>query len=454
MIKKSNLSFKKEKHSQILPSGPKVPKAKGNWRGGLNVTYRTGPGFKDPNLRLRLEVHNKLETRRIHDVIGTITGREEPDRYVIMGNHRDAWAFGAADPGSGTAILMEMSRGLGKLLREGWRPRRSIMLCSWDAEEAFVFGSTEWVEDNAKVLSSRAVAYLNMDVAVGGNFTLNTDATPLLCDLLLSTAKEVTDPTATGESKSLYEVMLERDTKKHKNKIPTCDNLAVGSDYVAFYHLLGVNSADWAYIFADSVHGIRRSYPVYHSVHDSFYWMKSFVDPHFKIHRAVAQYASLVLLKLSDTPLLPMNTIAYVKRLNKEIDQLKKDSRLQGHDVDLHWLSEAMNKFENASKRFEEAKRASQGESKFAKLRVLNDQVIQLEKAFIQKGNHKRGSHDVIYGSGFDNVYRGIYFPRIQRAIRDAHTRKDWEKVKKEVSVLTFCLNSAAKILTPIVWKD
>ena len=127
-------------------------------------------------------------------MIGQIRGKEEPDRYVLMGNHRDAWVFGGADAVSGTSVLMEVSRGLGELLKAGWRPRRTIMLCSWDAEEIFVVGSAEWVEENAQILQDRAVAYLNMDVAVNGNFSINVDANPLLQDVAVSLTKEVCDP--------------------------------------------------------------------------------------------------------------------------------------------------------------------------------------------------------------------------------------------------------------------
>ena len=123
--------------------GLKAPKS---WQGGLQLTYYIGPGFKDKSLTLRVDVNSSLEFKTIYNVIGQIRGAEEPDRYVLLGNHRDAWVFGAADPVSGTAVLMELSRGLGELIKKGWRPRRTIMLCSWDAEEIGAVGSTEWVE--------------------------------------------------------------------------------------------------------------------------------------------------------------------------------------------------------------------------------------------------------------------------------------------------------------------
>ena len=134
---------------QLYSTGPEAPKS---WQGGLQLTYHVGPGFKDEDLSLRLDIRNNMENKTITNVIGQIRGAVEPDRYVLIGNHRDAWVFGAADAVSGTAAMMELSRGLGELLKTGWRPRRTIMLCSWDAEEVFVVGSAEWVEENARTL--------------------------------------------------------------------------------------------------------------------------------------------------------------------------------------------------------------------------------------------------------------------------------------------------------------
>ena len=113
------------------------------WRGDLKVTYKYGPGFTNPNTTVRLRVNNKLVVKSIYNVIGTINGQEEPDRYVLVGNHRDAIVFGAADASSGSATLMEIARVLGKLKGDGWRPRRTVKLCSWGAEEFGLVGSYE-----------------------------------------------------------------------------------------------------------------------------------------------------------------------------------------------------------------------------------------------------------------------------------------------------------------------
>ena len=425
-------------------AGRKAPK---NWQGGLRLTYHLGPGFKDGNLSLRMEVNNVLETKTIYNVIGQIRGAEEPDRYVLMGNHRDAWVFGAADPISGTSVLMELSRGLGELLKTGWRPRRTIMLCSWDAEEVFVVGSAEWVEENARILQDRAVGYLNMDMAITGNFTFNVDANPLLQEVAVSLTKEVCDPTVSHSCKSMYDVMLERDVTKHVNGSPVTDNLSFGSDYAAFYHFIGVSCADWSYIFG-GMHGIRRSYPVYHSIHDSYYWMKTFVDPEFKIHLAVAKFAAIFLLKLSESELLPFNTTTYGELLRSKAHSLKSNAHLKSNNISTAAFSRAVENFARISREFQRDKfKGGRRE-----LRMLNDQMMQLEKAFIQTtemNNHKQ-LRNVIYGPNLSNLYGGVYFPRVRYALIKAEETGDWKLVEKEISLLTYAINSAAKVLKPI----
>ncbi|XP_001633754.2 N-acetylated-alpha-linked acidic dipeptidase 2 isoform X1 [Nematostella vectensis] len=431
---------------QILKrmKGPKAPK---DWQGKLPVTYRLGPGFRDASSKVQMTVTAKSVTKSIYNVIGTIAGREEPDRYVILGNHRDAWVFGASDPSSGTAILMELSRGLGNLLKKGWRPRRTIILCSWDAEEQFVSGSTEWVEEHAQVLGSRAVTYLNIDVGVGGNFTLNMDGSALIEKLLVETAKEVQDPTEGKRKASLYDVILERDARKVRGGVPFCENLAFGSDYVSFYHFLGIPGGDWAYIFGGR-YGIRRSYPLYHSIHDNFDYIKKFVDPQFKIHLAVAKYTARVLLKVADAEILPFNVTNFAWTLEREMQALKALPALKSSYVSLKYLRKAVNAFYQTALKFDALKSAGAINGELAK-RAINDQMMGIERAFIDSitPNQKLPFRNVLYGADSSNIYDGMYFPRVKEAVKRALKNGDWDKVRKEVSVLTFSVRSAREMI-------
>ncbi|ERE79986.1 glutamate carboxypeptidase 2-like isoform 2 [Cricetulus griseus] len=145
--------------------GPAPPDS---WKGGLNVPYNVGPGFAGnfSKQRVKLHIHSYSKVTRIYNVIGTLKGAIEPDRYVILGGHRDAWVFGGIDPQSGAAVVHEIVRSFGKLKTEGWRPRRTILFASWDAEEFGLLGSTEWAEEHSRLLHERGVAYINADSSI------------------------------------------------------------------------------------------------------------------------------------------------------------------------------------------------------------------------------------------------------------------------------------------------
>ncbi|KAH9320054.1 hypothetical protein KI387_021823, partial [Taxus chinensis] len=239
------------------------PLAPPHWHGALDLpAYRLGRG---PAL-LNFNYQSNHTIAPIRNVFGLIKGSEEPDRYVLLGNHRDAWTFGAGDPNGGTATLLELAERLGKLLKEGWKPKRSILLCNWDAEEYALIGSTEWVEENYDLLFSSAVAYLNVDVAVKGP-GFAAKATPQLDDLIQETAKEVEDTDNPG--KTIYESLV-------SNSSVNFERLGGGgSDYAAFVQHSGIPSTDFTF---------GEGFPVYHSLYDNYMWMAEFGDPLFHRH--------------------------------------------------------------------------------------------------------------------------------------------------------------------------
>jgi len=170
-------------------AGPVAPR---EWQGGLPLTYHLGPG--PTKVRLRVELRH--EVKAIWNVVAKIPGAERPDEIIVLGNHRDAWTYGGVDPNSGTVAMLEVARGLGALLADGWRPRRSIWLCSWDAEEQGLIGSTEWAEKHADTLQQKAVAYLNLDSAVSGD-RFEASAVPSLKEFLREVATATPDPSFT-----------------------------------------------------------------------------------------------------------------------------------------------------------------------------------------------------------------------------------------------------------------
>ncbi|KEH27222.1 peptidase M28 family protein [Medicago truncatula] len=276
------------------------PVAEDDWQGSKDApTYRVGPG---PGI-LNLSYTGQQVIATIQNVIGVIEGAEEPDRFVILGNHRDAWTFGAVDPNSGTAALLEVAQRLGKLQKKGWKPRRTIILCNWDAEEYGIIGSTEWVEENREILASRTVAYLNVDSAVGGP-GFRASATPQLEELIIKATQKVKDPD--NSSQSIY------DSWTDSNSSPQFGRLGGRvSDYAPFLQHVGIPAADIAF---------GKGYPVYHSQYDDFVWMTKFGDPVFQRHVAAASVWGLVALWLADEEFLPFNYSSYAKELQVTLD--------------------------------------------------------------------------------------------------------------------------------------
>ncbi|XP_019351949.1 N-acetylated-alpha-linked acidic dipeptidase 2 isoform X2 [Alligator mississippiensis] len=201
--------------------GPAPPDS--TWKGSLNVSYNIGPGFigSYSTRKVRMHIHSNNKVTRIYNVIGTIKGAMESDRYVILGGHRDSWVFGGIDPQSGAAVVHEIVRSFGKLKKEGWRPRRTVIFASWDAEEFGLLGSTEWAEENAKILQARGVAYINADSSVEGNYTLRIDCTPLMYGLVYNLTKEIPSPDEGFEGKSLYESWYEKNPSTEYRDLPS-----------------------------------------------------------------------------------------------------------------------------------------------------------------------------------------------------------------------------------------
>ncbi|EOY09651.1 Transferrin receptor protein, putative isoform 2, partial [Theobroma cacao] len=278
--------------AQVILESLGGPEAPQKWRdSSRSKLSRVGPGQVMVNFIYQGE--KKLAT--IHNVFAVIRGSVEPDRYVLLGNHRDAWTYGAVDPNSGTAALLDIARRYALLMRKGWNPRRTIIFCSWDAEE---FGMVEWVEQNLVNLGAKAVAYLNVDCAVQGPGFF-AGATPQLDDLIFEVTKKVKDPDS--DVATIY------DKWTTMNRISNIDRLSgVDSDFAPFLHHAGVSSVDIYY---------GRDFPVYHTAFDSFNWMINFADPFFWRHVAVAGVWGLLGLHLADDPVLPLNYLSYAKQL-------------------------------------------------------------------------------------------------------------------------------------------
>lgn len=377
----------------------------------------------------------------VYNVIGTIRGREEPDRVVFIGNHRDAWLFGAVDPSSGTSTLMEMSRVLGNLLKAGWRPRRTIKFCSWAAEEFGLIGSVEYVQQNSKLLTDRAVAYLNTDVAVGGNFVLVTQTCPILTDFIFSWAKKIRDPNAHGDKTSMYDIMVERFPSNKNPSEPKALNFDYMSDYYPFYKGVGVSSADFSYFFGHEKK--MRLYPVYHTQEDTFYWVKKFVDPEFKFHEAMAKFQGGMLLDLADSPILPFGLTRLAEAIKATMESATYKQYLN-NNLQTDHIVRAIYKFGNASAEFVKAKEKLTGKEDPLVLRRFNDQMMEVERAFIRSNTkypHKGPINNHLLNG---DMYQGAYYTLL------TSKGKNLGEVEKQLSIVALAISSAADIITPL----
>ncbi len=286
-------------------------RAPSGWQGGLPLTYHIGPGPAQVHMKISMD----YAERPVYDVIAKLHGTSD-DEWVVLGNHHDAWVFGAADPGSGTAGMLETARSLGELVRSGWKPRRTIVMCAWDAEEQGLIGSTEWVEANRAELQAKAVAYINTDVGVTGpNFA--AAATPSLQNLVRDVARDVSDP---NSGLSVYAVWRENfarslDARQQKPSLmagaaPSGEvplgALGAGSDFCPFLDFAGIPSVDL---------GFTGEYGVYHSLYDDFFWMKHFGDPAFTYHAALARILGMLALRLDEADILPLDFASYASEI-------------------------------------------------------------------------------------------------------------------------------------------
>ena len=428
-------------------AGKKVPKF---WSGTLNVTYKFGPGFTTPNTKVRLRVNNKLVLKSVYNVIGTINGEDEPDRYVLVGNHRDAIFFGAADASSGSATLMEVARVLGKLKGDGWRPRRTVKLCSWGAEEFGLVGSVEWVQENAKLLTNRAVVYLNTDVAVGGNFVMVAQTCPMLTEAIFDRAKKVQDP----NKSSIYETMVKRfspwndDYPGEPRTIP----YFYYSDYLPFYMSIGVPSADFSYFYGIDKYGLPALYPVYHTQEDSYYWVKTFVDPNFAFHVTMTKFVGGLLLDFSDSLILPLDVVRYAKAVKRSFDRLEASLGFIKSNISTKFVHNAIQAFIDASVLFQAAKDKLNGNESPLVVRAINDQLVQVEKAFISPWMQLDDPMMKHVFSRDTSSWISIQsFPGVVQAVNRAIKTGNVDAIKEQLSLVAEAIISAADIIKPVV---
>lgn len=424
--------------------GDNVPAA---WQGGLNFTYRIGP--LQTGRSVEMTVNNRFTPADAVNVIGYITGSVEPDRYVIIGGHRDAWAYGALDPNTGTAVTVEVARILSKYKQNGWRPRRTIVFTSWGAEEFGLMGSYEWVEQNVKKLSERAVAYMNLDTVVKGNYTLSMSALPMMNDISIETSKSVETPNQAG--KSMFQEWLEATPDPEDGTKPRVGLLGSGSDHAPFFIFAGVPSVDIGGYNFDTVAWGVTGYPVYHSGIETFKIFETFIDPDFKYMQAVARYALEMLVRLSDSYVIPYNIIDYGDAVLKAQDEFETGygDLLIDNDINLDAFKAAGQAFKQECETFM-GRMETINRNNPVEVRSYNDAMMNLERAFLDpEGLPGRPLfRHVIFAPSSADSYSGSAFPGLTDALYQiGDDQERWEIFKRHLATVTFILQGAAQNL-------
>jgi N-acetylated-alpha-linked acidic dipeptidase len=430
--------------ARILIEPLKGPVRPRGFQGGFAFPYHVG-GTGEVRVHLRTDMD--YQTRTIWNVVARLDGHQEKDRWVIMGNHRDAWVFGAVDPNSGTTAMLEAARSFGQLLKQGWQPRRTIVLCSWDGEEYGLLGSTEWTEEYAAELKVKAVAYLNVDVAVSGpNFSASS--VPSLWRLIRGATQDVRDP-KTG--KSIYQQWQDRareqrpEAEQDSNEEARIGALGSGSDYTPFLQHLGIPSTDM---------GFGGDYGVYHSAYDSFFWMSHFGDPMFVYHVAAAQLWGTIAMRLADADGLPFDYTYYASQIRDFFNETVRIAKRYKLDsaFDEQTMNEALKDFAEAAVRAQKSRQEAVTEmgktrSATAKLQRINDVLIATEREFIDpRGLRGRAwyKHE-IYAPGIYTGYAAQPLTDFRQALDDRNSANTKEALNRIVEALRRATQSLAK---------
>jgi N-acetylated-alpha-linked acidic dipeptidase len=419
--------------------GPDSPR---DWQGALPFTYHLGPGPAQVKMHLKQD----YQFRTIWDVIGRVRGSEFPDEWVVAGNHRDAWVYGAVDPNSGTAAMLEAVHGIGELLKSGWKPKRTIIFGSWDAEEEGLIGSTEWGEQHDSELVN-AAAYFNVDVAVSGP-KFGAASVPSLKQFLRDVTKVVPSPKGgsvyedwqktsqtAGEGANPQENVgsnYRPPVAQGKADVPVSD-LGSGSDYSVFLQHLGVPSTDI---------GSTGPYGVYHSAFDNFTWFKKFGDPDFLYEQEMARVFGISILRMADADVLPFDYEEYAKEIASYIDSAKRKAQIEfaGQSVNFDEASQAAHHFERAA-----AKTLVREQDAPRDTAQLNRALRSAERALLVPDGlpNRPWFRHAIYAPGQYTGYAAVVIPGINEAI-DKH---DLPRTREQISSLAAALNRAAKVL-------
>ncbi|MBV9989252.1 MAG: M28 family metallopeptidase [Chitinophagaceae bacterium] len=450
------------------------PVAPADWRGGLSFTYHVGPG----KTKVHLKTEFDWQLRPAYDVIAMIRGSQYPDEWVIRGNHHDAWVNGASDPISGQAALLEEAQAIGQLVKNGWKPKRTLVYCAWDAEEPGLLGSTEWVEDHAQELQQKAVVYINSDS--NGRGFLGVEGSHALETLITEISKEVEDPQTRVSvfQRSRAESVVNAGSAREKKEILARNTIQVGamgsgSDYSSFIQHLGIPSLDLGF-------GGENGGGEYHSIYDSYDDYTRFKDPGFAYGVTLAKTAGHAALRMADADVLPFDfrslykTVnGYVKDLIERTDQMRETTATENEIIrnnlyalandpteklkmpspkaevpylDFSPLQNALAHLEKAGNKTAESWSAAL--AKEADHDAFNKALFKAEQQLLVANGLPRRSwyHHTLYAPGFYTGYGVKTIPGVREAIE----QRNWKEAQEQIGVVSEAIMNLASYLQHI----
>ncbi len=410
--------------------GPPAPPA---WQGGLKIQYRLGG--EAASLHVKVDMNTRLAPNYV--VEARIRGEQSPDEWVLIGNHRDAWEYGGVDPASGTASMMEVTRALGELKRQGVRPKRTIIACSWDGEEIGLTGSTEWGEQFAEELQSKLVAYLNVDSSTSGP-EFEPSAVASLAPLIVEVTRAIPHPSGG----TLYRAWTEKRPKLTSGRRrPSADNdlvdvrIGSGSDHTVFLNHLGRPTVGLTF---------TGPYGVYHSVYDDFYWMNHFGDPGYRYHVVLAQMWGVLALRLANAEILPFDFAYYADCVGQFIGEVGAKKGVASH-LELSGLQAANDRFHAAGLEFRQAANrtlasSSAGGQGFA---AVNRSVMDVESNWMHPDGipGRPWFKHLLYAARY--TYAHLELPGLTEAVE----KEDWTTARQQAQLLQEAIDKNTALL-------
>jgi len=462
--------------AQPLLAALKGPMAPDEWRGSLPIPYHVGPG----PAKVHLKVEFNWDIKPVYDVIAKIPGSVAPDEWIIRGNHHDAWVNGAEDPVSGQAALLEEGRALGELVKQGWKPRRTIIYAAWDGEEPMLLGSTEWAETHADELRQHAAVYINSDANGRGLFFMQGSHS--LEQFINGVARDIEDPETkltVWQRRQLSEI-ADAKSPDERNELRQRADLRIGAlgsgtDFTAFVDHLGIASLNLGY-------GGEDDGGIYHSIYDDFYWFTHFSDFDFIYGRALSQTIGTSVMRLADAEVLPFDFVdfadtvqKYTKDLGKLLADKQEEIRERNKELEegvfkatfdprrptvapareeipphlnfapMQNAGEALTRSAEHYRKALAQKQASFSESQLESLSALNRRLIESERKLCNEDGLPRRSwyKHLLYAPG---VYTG-YDVKTVPGVREGIEQKRYAEAEQEIVRVSKALEDEASLI-------